>query len=156
LMRDCEDGKETLMSVNRPTHPVRLCSVLLLGLVVLSLGACGTERQPSMTPTPLPHGGPPPAAGQNLRYRQLAHGFATQEACESATQGGLFNCFRFITVCANGGYDLIVTDIDDEGLYTRDGDTLQFTQQGEGDGPLRFTATLSGNTLSSAALGGKN
>ena len=59
-------------------------------------------------------------------------------------------------MCPNGGYSLILTDIVNEGRFTRSGNNLSASQEGAGDGPGTFSATLEneGSRLSSPQLAG--
>jgi hypothetical protein len=93
----------------------------------------------------------------NVQYQQLIEGYDTLEACQNdSARDPVVNCLRTLVLCTNGGYQLTVTDIDNEGQYTHDGLTLQATQGGDGDGPLTFNATLAADqlTLTSPQLGG--
>jgi hypothetical protein len=90
-------------------------------------------------------------------YASLADGFTTLESCQAAAQGSVFNCQRSLSLCRNGGFTLLVTDIINLGRYTQSGNQLTATLSGAGDAPAQFTATLNADgTLTSKELAGQN
>lgn len=106
---------------------------------VLALSACGSS-----------------ATVKTTQFQQLVEGFATLAECEAATQGSGFNCMRSLTLCDNGGFTLIVTDIVNEGRYDLDGEDVTATRASPGDGPSTFSLTLNATGFESPELGSTN
>ena len=147
-------------------------------LLVLSLAAvaCGSSAQTS-TPGPTPglaadagalsdSGSVTPSSdagdaisprvvGQDMLFTQLDDGFDTLEACLAATAGSVFNCNHALTLCKNGGFVLVVTDIANEGSFVEEGKTLRAFTSGSGDGPREFSLILDGDALTSRELSGR-
>ncbi|MBA3499345.1 MAG: hypothetical protein M4D80_09850 [Myxococcota bacterium] len=93
---------------------------------------------------------------ETTTFEQLVDGFATLGECEAATQGSGFNCKRTLTLCDNGGFTLIVTDIVNEGRYDLDGKDVTATRASPGDGPSMFSLTLNASGFESPELAGAN
>ncbi len=86
-----------------------------------------------------------PELTTSTQYQQLLEGFDTLAACETAASSapsGFFNCTRQLTLCTNGGYSLIVTDIVNEGTFRITDVNIHGEQKGPGDGPTTFDATF--------------
>jgi hypothetical protein len=122
---------------------------VLSAFLLLSALACGG---------PQPQVEPPESQAQVLSFTRLVDGVASLAQCEAATVGSGFNCTQLLTLCPNGGYSLMVTDIMNEGTFTRTGNSVDATQQGSGDGPAHFSAVLETQetVLSSAELAGEH
>jgi hypothetical protein len=86
-------------------------------------------------------------------YGRVVPPYQTVQACRDAVQDGLFNCRPSIVLCPDGRYELLVTDIINEGTYAIDGDELRFTMTGAGDAPDAFVGTIGDDdTLASPDL----
>jgi hypothetical protein len=90
----------------------------------------------------------------DLQFQQLVDDALDLETCRAETAGTGFNCLRALTVCANGGFLLIVTDIVNEGRYTASNGVHVADRKSPGDGPAQFTFTLTGDMLESTELAG--
>jgi hypothetical protein len=99
-------------------------------------------------------GGGSSSVDEDVEYQQLVDGFPDLETCLAETEGELFNCTRWLVLCANGGFELVVTDIVNEGLYTIDGDVITLRLESPGDAPDKITFRESGEGLASSQLGG--
>lgn len=90
-----------------------------------------------------------------MHLTQLADPFETIEQCLQVTQDTEFNCYRWLNLCKNGGFNLVLTDIVNEGVFLRIGYSIQATQMGNGDGPAGFDGILADDgSFTSQVLGG--
>jgi hypothetical protein len=94
------------------------------------------------------------AANETVAYQQLVEGFPDLATCLAMTEGELFNCTRSLTLCSNGGFELVVTDIVNEGLYTVEDRRIVATLAAPGDAPETFTFVPIPDGLESPELGG--
>ena len=93
-------------------------------------------------------GSAPPELTTSTHYQQLLEGYDTLAACEqvaAVAPSGFFNCTRQLTLCTNGGYSLIVTDVVNEGIFHIADVNIHAEQKGAGDGPTTFDATFNAN-----------
>jgi len=105
-------------------------------------------------------GDPSNTLDHSERHVRVAEPFDTYGACERAQKDsgeGLFNCYQSIELCSNGGVDIVVTDIINEGLYRIDDDRLHVEIMSPGDIPstLEIERAADG-TLQTPGLPSKN
>ncbi|MGE0545961.1 MAG: hypothetical protein AB7O24_18615 [Kofleriaceae bacterium] len=94
-----------------------------------------------------------PATPTDLVFQRLADDFDTPEQCPD---DGLPNCYAQLTLCANRGLTLILTDIAEEGTYERTGASIVGTVIGVTENAT-FNATISSDgSLSSPELDGRH
>ena len=127
-----------------------------MGLVVLAWSVgCGHPGSQGATN---PEVEPPEAQQQPMQFNQLVDGATSVEDCRAANQGSVFNCEHVLLLCPNGGFTLLLTDIMNEGRFSRDGQQVEAELEGGGDGPGRFSATLDAqeSSLTSPQLGGEH
>lgn len=91
----------------------------------------------------------------NRRFAQLIDGYDDLPRCQAEAPPGL-NCLRWLELCANGGFVLVVTDIVNEGTYVMAGSAVTATRQAPGDGPASFTLTLGAAGFTSPELAGRH
>lgn len=104
--------------------------LVVIGLSVVGSGCVEWERDPCA-------GGACIVASDDARFLRLDDAFEDESECPS---DGLPNCHAVFDLCANGGFELVRTDIAEEGLYWRDGERIVATSQP--DGTTMFEATL--------------
>src|SRR5438093_710912 len=116
---------------------LKLARCLAFCATALAVG-CGSSPDTAPTPltplTPSPPAGPSPEAlplaslELPLHLTQLADPFETLEQCLQASQNTIFNCYHWLDLCKNGGFSLVLTDIENEGAFLRSGYSIQATQ----------------------------
>lgn len=114
---------------------------------MLLASACGDDRTPTIDAATVDAS----TLSGNRTFLQLIAGYDDLAQCEAHAPPGL-NCQRWLQLCDNGGYFLVVTDIANEGSYVMTGAVVTATQQGPGDGPPTFTLTLTGSGFTSPEL----
>jgi hypothetical protein len=84
-------------------------------------------------------------------YAAVPPPFETAAQCREVADP-LYNCEPSLTLCPDGSFQLLVTDILNAGTYEIDGDELRATLDGPGDVPRHIVGTLDDDALRSPHL----
>ena len=120
-------------------------SLVVIGLCVAAGGCVDFERDPCA-------GGACIVASDDARFLRLDDAFDDESQCPT---DGLPNCHAVFDLCANGGFQLVFTDIAEEGLYWHDGETIIATFQPDRSAMFEATVDERGQ-LDAPAIGGRH
>lgn len=84
-------------------------------------------------------------------YAVVPPPFETVAQCREVADP-IYNCEPSLTLCPDGTFQLLVTDIVNGGTYEIDGNELRASLDADGDVPRHIVGTLDGDTLRSPDL----